>query len=273
MSLSEYKVAALLNDFRERYGYKRMMEHRVDSLEISDEAQSEASRLQRYLARSKPPLQWVTPQNILEVIADRAEYEAIVEYEQQRRAGLFVEPNYTPPNPPPLMGLVQDYSNAIADAEKSGETPPTETESISSESEKVAATQTESSAQSEKGGVALYLEDEVSDDFLMEEDESQVTGNHVIFGSGKILPAATFEFIRSHPDSALKFITQRDLDEKPLSAEIADVHETWLRRGLSRKLIRDYILNLMDLEDWPKERRLADIWSDLRDAIYDMPRY
>ncbi len=271
MSLSGYKVEALLNNFRERYGYKRMAEHRVDSLEISDEAQYEASRLQSYLARAKPAAQWVTPQKILELIADQAEYEEIVEYEQQRRAGLFVEPNYSPPNPPPRMELVRDFSEIIAEAAKSGETPSTETLAIetepSSESEEAAATEKES----EKAGFALDLEgDAVIDDFLLEEDKKHSDENNVIYGFGKITLTAMREFVHSNPDSAIKFITQRNLDEKPLSVEIGDVHETWSRRELSRRLIRDYILGIMDWENWPTDKTLMDIWVELRDAIYDL---
>ena len=78
------------------------------------------------------------------------------------------------------------------------------------------------------------------------------------------------EFIHSNPDSALKFMTQRDLDSKPLSTDIAGVHEEWQRRGLSRRKIRDYILGIMEWEEWPTDQNLMEVWSELRDIIYDL---
>ncbi|MBF0280859.1 MAG: hypothetical protein HQM13_23910 [SAR324 cluster bacterium] len=280
MSLSGYKVEALLKDFRERYGYKRIAEHRVDLLQISDEAQFEAQRLQSYLTRSKRVSQWVSPQEILELIADSEKYEAIIEYEQQRRAGLFVEPNYLPPDPPPPMNLVRDYSEAIEKARMTAEKPPAEmasegTQQSAFETEKTEPEQNKQTDPPKKKEKSLDLkleldEDAAIEDFAVLEEESSDDDANVVFGFGKITAPAMIEFIHSNPDSALKFMAQRDLDGKHLASEIADVHEMWRQRGLSRKLIRDYILNILEWQEWPEDKQLMDVWSELGDAIYDL---
>ena len=48
---------------------------------------------------------------VIELIEDKTEYDPVVDFVQQSRAGRFVDPVYVPENPsPPKFSLVTDYS-------------------------------------------------------------------------------------------------------------------------------------------------------------------
>lgn len=261
MSVSGYQVEGLLKDFRKRFGSQTIPEHRIDSLDISQEAQYEADRLKNYFQRPNAPTPWVTPQNILDLIADRTEYQALVEYEQQRRAGLFLEPVYFPPNPPPAIALVQDHFEHIAQVKATATVDTAETQPKQLQPPPVQEIET-----------VQHVDIEAErDDFLLEEesDSSEEEDRSVVFGTGRINLDAMAEFIQVNPDSALKFMAQRELNDKHLPANILDIHDQWRQRGLSRRAIRDYILELMGWEALPNSP-LYDIWSEVRDRIYEL---
>ncbi len=273
MSLSGYKVETLLNAFRKKYGYKRVSDHRIDSLRISEEAKYEGNRLRSFIEHSKPAPEWVTPQNILELIADRTEYDTLTEYEQQRRAGLFLEPMYIPPNPPPPINLVREFT-VVHETEAGMErVSPVQTESTSAKMDTTRATATSAITPSpEKTTPVAGLEIEEEEDFNLSSEEAdgkQDDEADVVYGLGRITEASMMDFIHKHPDSALKFLASRELDGKHLSSGVLDVYDGWKQRGLSRKKVLNYILEIMEWDALPNEP-LYDIWSRLRDKIYDL---
>ncbi|MBF0288339.1 MAG: hypothetical protein HQM14_11020 [SAR324 cluster bacterium] len=271
MSLSGYRVEALLDAFRKKYGYKRVSDHRIDSLKISEEAKYEGSRLQSFIEYSKPAPAWVTPQNILEMIADHTEYDALVEYEQQRRAGLFVVPTYIPPNPPPPMNLVQEYVVEDESATEIQEgASPAQTSSMSAGRDTTSTAKKPAGLSPQTAGpvVDLKVDDEEDFDLVFEEDEKQDDDADVVYGVGRITDIAMMDFVHKHPDSALKFVASRELDGKHLPSNVMDIYEEWKKRGLSRKKVLNYILQIMEWEALPSDP-LYNIWSELRDKIFD----
>lgn len=276
MPLSGYQVELFLNEFRKRYGYKRTSSYTTDKLNISEEAQYEANRLHSHLRRSSLETEWVTPQKVLDLIADQTKYDETIEYEQQRRAGLFLDPIYVPLNPSPRIELVHAY-------EKRGEPMPQRLkeapqETLEADTQKTPpATQprheTKKATPSQTQEPTLNLdkiEEEVFDDLDLAEDQERGGSEaDVVYGSGRVTRDSILEFIYHHPDSALKFLAQRELDGKHLPNEVLDVYEEWANRGMSRNRVRKYILELMEWEKIP-DRPLADLWAEIRDRIYDL---
>ena len=272
MPLSGYQIEALLKDFRQRFGYKKTAEHRVESLKISQEAQAEAHRVQSYYQRPQSPRTWRTPQAILAAIADRQKYPPAIEYEQQRRAGLFLAPPYLPPNPLPPLNLVRDPSEKIAQRPLAQTSSPPQAPQpleppVLPDEEKAPPAPTNPSK--EEMLAEMEFEEEINDVLMEEETETKGKDQSVVFGTGTIDQEAMIEFIQNHTDSALKFIARKELDGKQLPASVLDVHEQWQQRGLSRRKIRDYFLEIMEWDSLPK-KPLSDIWSEVKDRLYDL---
>lgn len=121
--------------------------------------------------------------------------------------------------------------------------------------------------------VSDIIEDESFDDINesfddSSEDESAGDAN-VVYGSGKITDEAIVEFVNEHPDSAVKFLFRKSLEGKPLPTTEDEIYQVWQKRGLSRAKVREYILNLMEWDSLP-EKPLHDIWSELRDQIFEV---
>ena len=285
MPLSEYKVDAFLNEFRKRFGYKRTPTHQVDALKISAEAQYEAHRLQTYLPQSTPLSEWVTPQTILSLIADPTPYDAIKEYEQQRRAGMFLEPTYIPPNPPPNINLVQDHlgefraiSTMGASSEAHTQDPvdaagtPQPSSRATPVTTATGASQHSPQPEQEAAGLDTFSEEDfvLEDDFVLEEeDERSGSDSDVVYGLGRVTDESMVEFVHKYPDSAIKYLARRSLDGKPLPSEVEGLYDSWQKRGLSRKKLRAYILAIMEWDTLP-DSTLMDMWSELRDRIYEL---
>ena len=110
--LSGYQVELFLQAFKKKIGYQTKESHSVDALDISAEASQDAKRWS-ILWKKHPEWTWVRPQDILTVIGDQSVLDPLVDFEQQRRAGLFVNPPYLPSNPPPAIRLVKNYFQNI----------------------------------------------------------------------------------------------------------------------------------------------------------------
>jgi hypothetical protein len=61
-----------------------------------------------YRAQTAPSLGEVTPSNILQRIADITIHDPVVDYEEQRRAGLFLSPPFVPQLPPPSIPKLRE---------------------------------------------------------------------------------------------------------------------------------------------------------------------
>ena len=91
----------------------------------------------------------------------------------------------------------------------------------------------------------------------------------VVFGGKKITQASMEKFVHQYPDSTLRYLLRRNLDGRPLPAEIVAVHSNWEKRGLLRKRLKKYVLKLME---WPEVPDLPflDLLQNLRDRLYEV---
>ena len=120
------------------------------------------------------------------------------------------------------------------------------------------------------------LQSDMDEDEEIEEDDSglrQVDSEEtdVVFGGEKITPSAVEKFIRQYPDSTLRFFFRRSLDGRPLSAEIEAIYYSWEKRGMSRGLLKKFLLKLMEWQEVP-DLPILDLLQSLRDRIYDVSR-
>ena len=107
-------------------------------------------------------------------------------------------------------------------------------------------------------------------DFREEETHKEEEEANVVYGTGTIHQEATAQFTQQHTDSALKYLFRKDLTEKPLPLEMVKVHEQWEKRGLKRRAIRNYILEIMEWETLPKDQSVLELSNVLKDRIYDL---
>ena len=93
---------------------------------------------------------------------------------------------------------------------------------------------------------------EVELDEEFEEDEEDGLGalneddNDVVFGTGPINKTSMVKFINRYPDSALRFLTRRDLDGRPVRSEYEPIYENWAERGLMKGRVKKYGLIIIE---------------------------
>lgn len=280
--MSGYQIEEFLLTFRRRYGYQQGTPHSEDLVSISEDALINARS--RVPGNSNNNNGWITPQKILDLVEDRTPWDPTIEYEQQRRAGMFVYPYYQPPNPPAKINLVRDYVGEFRKSYESGGAPqevdsfpevashkpqaaPAKPASLSSPLE----LEDEETPVQKTKATELPLIDE-GDEFIEGIDAVESTDDaddDVVYGTGHITDEAMIRFVHEYPDSALKFLFRKQLDGCPLPNNFEDLYQTWQRRGLSRKKIRDYIMALAEWTTLP-DISIYEIFEILRDAIYDM---
>ncbi|MDH5751683.1 MAG: hypothetical protein OEZ59_04630, partial [Deltaproteobacteria bacterium] len=91
----------------------------------------------------------------------------------------------------------------------------------------------------------------------------------VVYGSEPVTIDSAWEYVQNYPDSAVKFLYRKTLDNKPLPPSDEEIYRRWERRGLSRALVREIVLDIMDWESLPDEYP-HNVWRALRDQIYEM---
>lgn len=101
-------------------------------------------------------------------------------------------------------------------------------------------------------------------------DRYEDTGeDDVIYGSGRVTDDSIWEFIQAYPDSAVKFLYRKTLENKPLSPTDEDIYRRWELRGMTRAKVREFVLAIMGWktlrDDFPH-----NIWRELRDQIFEM---
>ncbi len=91
----------------------------------------------------------------------------------------------------------------------------------------------------------------------------------VVYGDGRISEDAAWEFIQQFPDSAVKFLYRKNLDNKPLSPTEEDIYRNWEMRGLTRAKVREIVLELMG---WPSlpDSFPHEIWRAVRDQVFEL---
>lgn len=108
--------------------------------------------------------------------------------------------------------------------------------------------------------------EEVIDDMDSSADDEDE--DDVVYGAGPISSTAIVKFVHKFPDSALKFLYRKQLDGKILGRADEDIYREWEQRGMSRGIVKKYMLTLMDWKTFPK-KPLYEIWKMLRDHIFD----
>ena len=78
-----------------------------------------------------------------------------------------------------------------------------------------------------------------------------------------------WEFIQSYPDSAVKFLYRKSLENKPLAPTDEDIYRNWEKRGMTRAKVRELVLTIMNWKSLPSDFP-HNIWRDLRDKIYEL---
>ena len=91
----------------------------------------------------------------------------------------------------------------------------------------------------------------------------------VVYGNGPTTEDSIVEFIQNYPDSAVKFLYRKNLDNRPLPPMEEDIYQQWERRGMSRAKVRQYVLEIMGWEKLPDDFP-HNIWMKLRDRIYEL---
>ena len=106
MQFSAYQIESMLDDYQqENFPSERSAS---ENLSLSEEAIIEAR--EHFTTSTKRTSIWKSPKEIIELIEDKNEYDPVVDFVQQSRAGRFVDPVYVPENSPPTYSLVTDSS-------------------------------------------------------------------------------------------------------------------------------------------------------------------
>ena len=93
----------------------------------------------------------------------------------------------------------------------------------------------------------------------------------VVFGSDIIRLPSMEKFLLQYPESALKFLMRQNIDGKPLPSDIVLVHAGWEERGLSRNVLKKYVLELMQWSDFPN-LPFQDFYQQIRSRIFEVSR-
>jgi len=93
----------------------------------------------------------------------------------------------------------------------------------------------------------------------------------VVFGRDIIRIPSMEKFVLQYPESAMKFLMRQNIDGKPLSSDIVLVHAEWEERGLSRNVLKKYVLELMQWSDFP-DLPFQDFYRQIRNRIFEVSR-
>ena len=274
MSLSGYQVESFLNELRQYWGLRTDRPAYYEPSHISKEGK-EWSQNMPQPKQHTPNSTWIYPSQIIEFIDDATIYDPIIEWERQRRAGLFTNPIYIPENPPAVFSLVKDHS-VETEQPKYDTALPTEVtaqnvseniqnntkEPVSNESELTPAPQ----PTNQDFDIDLEEGFEVDEEIIGNEDQLEAD---VVYGNGRITEESTIAFLKDYPESALKFLLDREANGKPLSAETIKIHNRWKQRGLFRQKLYQYICEIMNWDQIPKDN-IAKLFAEIEDKVLDL---
>jgi hypothetical protein len=103
-----------------------------------------------------------------------------------------------------------------------------------------------------------------------EDSRFEDTGeDDVVYGAGRVTDDSCWDFVQRHPDSAVKFLYRKTLDNKPLSTADEDIYRRWEQRGMTRAKIREIVLEIMGWKSLPDDFP-HNIWRELRDRVFEM---
>lgn len=91
----------------------------------------------------------------------------------------------------------------------------------------------------------------------------------VVYGNGRVTDDSIWEYIHDYPDSAVKFLYRKSLENKPLTPNDEDIYRKWELRGMTRAKVREYVLEIMGWKALPDDFP-HNIWRGLRDQIFEL---
>ena len=112
---------------------------------------------------------------------------------------------------------------------------------------------------------------EFDEDKVHSMQQSGSDDTDVVFGSDIIRVPSMEKFVLQYPESALRFLMRQNIDGKPLPADIVLVHAGWEERGLSRNVLKKYVLKLMQWSDFP-DLPFQDFYLQIRNRIFEVSR-
>ena len=112
---------------------------------------------------------------------------------------------------------------------------------------------------------------EFDEDKVHSMQQSSSDDTDVVFGSDIIRVPSMEKFVLQYPESALRFLMRQNIDGKPLPADIVLVHAGWEERGLSRNVLKKYVLKLMQWSDFP-DLPFQDFYLQIRNRIFEVSR-
>ena len=112
---------------------------------------------------------------------------------------------------------------------------------------------------------------EFYEDKVLSMQQSGSDDTDVVFGSEIIRVPSMEKFVLQYPESALRFLMRQNIDGKPLPADIVLVHAGWEERGLSRNVLKKYVLKLMLWSEFP-DLPFQDFYLQIRDRIFEVSR-
>ena len=149
-------------------------------------------------------------------------------------------------------------------------------ESISEKSGEDAKKSTKSNKKRTTDSAAKLFEniedEEINEEFefdekaLRDEDDED---NDVVFGDGQIDSKSISRFVKSFPDSAIKFMFRKNLDGRNLPVEYEEIYINWEKRGLSRGRLKKYLFKLMKWDNFP-DIPILEVVQRIKDRQYDL---
>ena len=112
----------------------------------------------------------------------------------------------------------------------------------------------------------LNEEFEFDEKGLHDEDDAD---NDVVFGDGQIDSKSITRFVKSFPDSAIKFMFRKNLDGRNLPVEYEEIYINWEKRGLSRGRLKNYLFKLMKWDNFP-DIPILEVVQIIKDRQYDL---
>ena len=286
MIFSAYQIESMLEDFQKNI--LPIDKSSSDILSISEDALNESQ--QKIRNQRDLPIGKVKPSNIGHFVEDKKLYDPIIDYVQQSRAGLFVEPNYIPANPPPKFPLVKDFSGIKFNSEKNYKSDDLgignnkvkdenqllskfELEKNIEKKESFDTTdQKELESKTSEQLLKNISEEDFEDDFFSEStnlNESTNEENDVVFGEGPIIKSSISKFLREYPESAIKFLLRKNLDGRPLPFEYEEIYQKWENRGLSKGKLKKYLFKVMNWEKFP-DITVLETLKIIRENLFDI---
>ena len=107
---------------------------------------------------------------------------------------------------------------------------------------------------------------EVDEKGLRDEDNGD---NDIVFGDGQIDSESISRFVKSFPDSAIKFMFRKNLDGRILPVEYEEIYINWEKRGLSRGRLKKYLFKLMKWDNFP-DIPILEVVQRIKDRQYDL---